>query len=108
MKDFCIDISNSKLFFCIDKNDWCKVSLVDDSDRIKLGAENWPILKEKLESSFVNLSSSKEPEWMLNLSENHCSLYRQTIEGKNIFFGENDQGDLIWRATPITPFEISN
>jgi hypothetical protein len=101
MKIAKIEISDTKLMFFINENDWCQTELHAGKEKFKLGAEDWSVLKVKILTAFTNLSNSTEPEWMLSLSEEHCSLYRQNIDGKNLFFFQNSKGNQIWESNFI-------
>ena len=88
MKSSKLDLSGASLIFRTEENGWCRVDLETENETFQLGAESWDILVDRLRTALTNLSKSAEPEWMLTLSENHCALYRQNIEGKTSSFGQ--------------------
>ena len=103
MRTIQIDFSEAQLVFRIDENDWCQAELHTSQEQFKLGADKWSILKEKFANALTNLSNSNEPEWMLTLMEEHCSLYRQNIDGKNSFFWQDAQARQFWTSGLIGP-----
>ena len=93
-----INIAGEKLRFSSDGNEWCNVSLIFNGEQIELGAETWTNLKERLLYAFSSECTSLEPEWILSLSEKHCSFYRQSINGINVFFWNNAVSKELWRS----------
>lgn len=107
MKIARLEISDSVLKFCIGENNWCQVQLDTGSQVYKLGAENWEVLKGKITKSFGLLSESSEPEWMLTLAEEHCSLYKSRVDGMNQFVWFDAQAEKIWESGLIAPIDES-
>ena len=105
MKSSKLDFSDASLVFRTEENGWCRVELVTENDTFQLGAESWDILVGRLKEALTNLSKSSEPEWMLTLSENHCGLFRQNIEGKNLFYWIDAEANKIWSSKLEDPLD---
>ena len=105
MKISKFNFSGASLIFRIDENDWCRVELATENDTLQLGAETWNILSDRLKGALTNLSKSKEPEWILTLSEKHCGFYRQNVDGKNSFFWIDAEGNKIWKSKLGDPLD---
>ena len=100
-----VEISGAILEFRTNDSNWCQVELDVGESVLTLGAEKSDYLENKILNAFTSLSRSTEPEWMLSLAEEHCSLYRQNIEGKNYFFWQNAQAERIWESGLVDPID---
>ena len=100
-----VEISGAVLEFRTNDCNWCQVALDVGESVLTLGAEKSDYLEPKIVNAFTSLSRSTEPEWMLSLAEEHCSLYRQNIEGKNYFFWQNAQAERIWESGLVDPID---
>lgn len=103
MKHTELQLSGTKLVFERDGKDWCRMLLKANGKSIELGADTWAVIKQKLKGTLSSICESTEPEWVLNLSEKHCSLYRQNINNHTEFFWQNAEGNEIWRAEVKVP-----
>lgn len=105
MKNAKLEFSGATLEFRINDNDWCQVELDTGESVFQLGADTWNIVKQRISAALADLSSTSEPEWMISLSEKHCCLYRQNIDGKNYFFWQDDHGNIIWESDLVDPVD---
>jgi len=105
MKSSEFEFSGASLIFRIEENDWCRVELVTEKETLQLGAEDWNILFSRLKGALTSLGKSSEPEWILTLSEKHCGLFRQNIDGKNSFFWIDAEANEIWRSNLEGPVD---
>ena len=102
-----IKISGAVLEFRTNDSSWCHVALNLGESTLTLGAEKSDYLEHKIVNAFTSLSSSTEPEWMLSLAEEHCSLYRQNVKGKNYFFWQNARAEQIWASDLVDPIDAA-
>ena len=100
-----VEISGAVLEFRTNASNWCQVELDLGESVLRLGAEKSDFLEPKIVHAFTSLSNSAEPEWMLSLAEEHCSLYRQNVEGKNYFFWQNARAERIWESDLVDPLD---
>ena len=103
MKHTELQLSGAKLVFKRDQKDWCRILLKTNSNSMELGADTWAVIKQKLNGALSSICESTEPEWVLSLSEKHCSLYRQNINNNTEFFWQNAEGNEIWRSEVKVP-----
>jgi hypothetical protein len=102
-----INITDSRLVFDTDTNNWCQVNLHYNGGLIMLGSDNWDVIREKLSSALSSICESEAPEWVLSLSEKHCSFYRQQVNGRVEYFWKDSNGDEIWRSDVKTPLSYN-
>ena len=98
-----IELSGINFVFRVGDNDWCRAELHKDENQFKPGAEKWGILKDRLFNALSNPGNSIELEWMLTLTEEHCSLYRQNIVAKNFFVFQDAQAKPFWHLELLDP-----
>jgi hypothetical protein len=100
-----IDFSaqNKVLRFEINENEWCSLTVMNESDEVFIGAETFSYVKKRLGRALFDISkleisgeiNKKNVHWILTLNEKHYALYGARHNKVFSLFIENQNGELI-------------
>ncbi len=103
-----ITLTDGTIFnFDVDKNNWCRLSIVVNGEVTRLGADTTEIIFKKLNDGLSDFSKKKKVGkieeidviWIISLSEEHFTLYYGENATQKLLFIQNADGVSIAKIT---------